>query len=100
MKLGQRILIHSLLAALPLAVVGYILAQLAGLWTSSHSSPRVGPTIDAALATASDGDVITAALEWRLPLAMALGGIIFVAVGECLLALWRPTQAPPDRAQS
>lgn len=85
MTTRQRIVAHGLMAAAALAVIGVMYAQLAGMWVGAHAAARTSPP---------DGDAVTAALTWRLPLLMAAAGFLFVLAGEGLLALWRPP-APP-----
>jgi hypothetical protein len=89
MSLKRRILIHGLLAAGPLAVIGYVMALLAGMWAAAQSTPRRGPVMDDTV-TAAPGDDVTGLLIWKLPLFLALGGFLFVAVGEFFRWLWRP----------
>ena len=47
----------------------------------------VGPRMSL---TAANADDVTAAFIWKLPLFLAVGGFVFVAVGESLRAMWRP----------
>jgi hypothetical protein len=84
MSLKRRILVNGLMAAIPLAVIGFLFAQMAGLWAASQDARA-----------AETGAAITDSLVQRLPLTMAMGGFAFVLFGELLLALWRrPTHNP------
>ncbi len=93
MSLRKRILIHGLLAAVPLALIGYVLALLAGLWASSQSALRSGPAV------AASGDEVTAAFVWKLPLFLAIGGFAFVAIGEVIRTLWSTKANVPQKTQ-
>lgn len=84
MKLLQRILINGLLAAVPLGIIGYLLAQAAGIWTASQSDRGAS----------EQGAAITDALAGRLPLVLAICGFFFVALGELLLACWSKPNSP------
>jgi hypothetical protein len=89
--LTKRILKHGLMAAIPLAVLGWLFAQMAGMWTAAQSPVRIGPMHDAAMVTPQDdGKAITELFEVRVPLVLATGGFLFVATGELLMSLWRP----------
>ncbi len=83
MSLKWRILVNGLLAAIPLALVGYLLAHVAGLWAASHDN-RASDT----------GAAITDTLARRLPYTLALGGFLFVLIGELILAMWRRSDPP------
>jgi hypothetical protein len=99
MTTRTRIVVHGLLTAAALAVIGYMYAQLAGMWVDTQSAPRTGPVIaDQLAAPAAGGDEVTTALAWRLPLLMAALGFLLVVAGEGLLSLWR-TPAPPAAAK-
>jgi hypothetical protein len=99
MTTRRRIVLHGLLTAAALAVIGAMYAQLAGMWVGAQVTPRTGPVIDDRITSAPpDGEGVQSALAWRLPLAMAACGFLFVLAGEGLLALWR-TDAPPAAAK-
>lgn len=96
MSTRKTILVHGGMVAAVLAVIGYVLAQAAGMWIGSQSAPR---TFDAgaAPATVTGGSELATALEWRLPITMAVFGFALVAFGEGVKALWkRPPVAPPS----
>ncbi len=86
MSTTKTILVHGGIAAGMLAVVGYLFAQLAGMWLSSQSAPRPGAELDPA--------PLVSTLEWRLPFTMAAMGFVFVAIGEGLRSLWKPKAKP------
>jgi hypothetical protein len=91
MALGKRIFWHGLLAAVPLALIGYLFAHMAGMWTAAQSPMRIGPLHEeSVVAKNPDADAITQALQWKVPLTLATGGFLFVVLGELLLSLWRP----------
>lgn len=91
----RRILIHGLLAGGMLAVVGVMLASLAGTWLSSQPTPRTAPEAGGLPANIAADD-IGDQLQWRLPLTMAAWGFVLVAVGECLVAVFRkPAKTAP-----
>jgi hypothetical protein len=72
----KRILIHGALTAAILALVGLLFAELASLWTTS----RAGRPASAEL-----NPPLPASFRYRVPLTLALGGFLFVAVGELVL---------------
>ena len=80
MTLRKRILVNGLLAAVPLALVGYLFSHLAGMYTAAQ---------DSRADTAANSAAVTETLVGRLPYTLAIGGFLFVAFGECLLAMWR-----------
>lgn len=81
MSTGKTIVVHGGIAAGMLVVVGYLFAQLAGMWLMSQSPVRAGAEIDV--------KPLVATLEWRLPLTMAAMGFVFVAIGEGLRSFWK-----------
>jgi hypothetical protein len=100
-SLARRIVVHGLMAAVPLALLGFLYAQMAGMWTATQSPLRIGPASEEVVAVRnSDADGVTAALEWKVPIVMATGGFLFVAIGECLLAMWRRPGNPPTPSRS
>lgn len=104
MSTVKTILVHGLMAAGVLAIIGYFLAQLAGMWVATQSQPRVSweanalPIRDAGIDTTE----LTATLAWRLPLSMAAFGFILVAIGEGLRSIWKtqPPQSEPQLTES
>lgn len=95
MSTRKTILVHGGMAAGVLAVVGYALAQGAGMWLATQAAPR---TFDAGNATAAvtGADELAAVLQWRLPITMAVFGFALVALGEGVKALWKKPAAPPQ----
>jgi chromate transport protein ChrA len=87
MSTRKTILIHGGLAAGALAVVGYLYAQLAGMWVATQSETGRGAT---------DTGAIVSTLAWRLPFTMAAIGFALVAIGEGLKSLWK---SPPKREE-
>jgi hypothetical protein len=88
-----RILKQGIPVALILAVVGFVLAEAAGMWFAMQSAGdstvrvTVGDTpIDP---SANGGKDLTRALRTRMPLTLAAWGFGIVAVIELLLGLWR-----------
>ncbi len=85
MSTRKTILVHGGLAAGVLAVVGYLFAQIAGMWVASQADAGRG---------AADTGALVDLLAWRLPFSMAAIGFALVALGEGLKSLWK---APPKR---
>lgn len=83
----KRTLIHATMAAVVLAVVGMMYAELATIWAGGQSVSRDGQPI-----TTEPPDV-AGKLRWRLPVAMGLAGFAFVTVGETLRSAWGPPAA-------
>lgn len=75
--LARRILIQGGLTAAVLALIGAALAELAGIWATGHAgkpnSADLNPPLDPSL-------------RYRIPLTLAVGGFVFVAVGEWIAA--------------
>lgn len=105
----RRILTNGLPAAVFLAVIGYLMAEVAGIWLDSQM-PAARPGLDPDLAEpapevrAATGADVTASLRFRLPAVMALWGLLLVTVFELVLRFWRgprstitppPPKAPP-----
>lgn len=95
MSTGKRILVHGLLAAVPLAVIGFLLAQLAGLYLDSRAPTRAGPFVGDVPARPAAVTEVTDTLSWRMPLTLAAVGFGFVAVTEAVFSLWRKPAPPP-----
>lgn len=83
-----KLLKNGLPTAAILAAIGFLFAQLAGMWYVSESGGRTS-TVGA--------DEIADTLQWRLPLTMAAWGFGLVALFEGVLALWRTAPAPAIR---
>jgi hypothetical protein len=74
----KKIARNGLVAATILALVGFGFAEIASLWMTSQSG------------RSAVGEAATAeSLRYRLPVAMAGWGFVFVALTEALLHLWR-----------
>jgi hypothetical protein len=81
--LGIRILKSAVPSALMLALVGYLFAEMAGVWYDSHmTTPEHKST-----ATVDH-------LRSRLPLTMAAWGFGLVTLYELVRSLWRPRPEP------
>lgn len=89
MKLPRRILINGLLAAVPLGIIGYLLAQAAGIWTAAQSDRGAS----------EQGAAVSDALVGRLPVVLAVCGFLFVAFGELLLAWWNKPMTPDRNSE-
>jgi hypothetical protein len=92
----KRILLHGGATAVILAGVGFLFAEMAGMWTA-RGAERPG---------SADGSVpVSATLRYRVPLMMAFWGFAFVAVSEFVLhrlrrhAPAKPPEPPPDDAE-
>ena len=98
MTTKKTILIHGLLTAGALGLVGYFMAQVAGMWIASTAPVRPG------LESAPDptATTISNTLAWRLPFSMAAIGFIFVVLGESVMSAWRkpkPTDTTPSQSE-
>lgn len=75
--LARRIVIQGTLTAAVLALIGVALAELAGIWAVGNAgkpnSADLNPPLDPSL-------------HYRIPITLALGGFVFVAVGEWIAA--------------
>jgi len=97
--LAKRILIHGLLTAGILALVGMMFAEIAGMWMTANTggvrpgSEDLNPPVEEKL-------------RYRIPLTMAIGGFLFIAVAEIIAERIRrrrppaqPTQPQPDETE-
>src|SRR4051794_29276484 len=89
----KRILLHGGLTAALLAVIGFMFAELAGMWLSTAADRPAPP-----------GAAPPEALRLRVPLMMAFWGFVFVAGCEAVLSRFRRPPAPaperqPDEAE-
>jgi hypothetical protein len=83
-QLLKKIARNGLIAAAILAVVGFGFAEIASLWMTWQSGRGAA------------GEAATAqSLRYRLPVAMAGWGFVFVALTESLLHLWRGRRPKP-----
>jgi hypothetical protein len=95
----KRILVHGGFTAGVLALVGLLFAELAGIWTAGNAGKPTSADLNPPLADS---------LRYRVPLTMAAGGFLFVAV--CELVAWRvrgskkpvakTAEPPPDDAET
>jgi hypothetical protein len=94
MSTGKTILVHGGLTAGVLAVVGYLFAQVAGMWVATQTDTGRGP---------ADTGALVNTLQTRLPFSMAAIGFALVAIGEGLKGLWKTppkTEPEPDRTEA
>ena len=99
MSTKNRILVHGTMAAAALALIGYMYAQLAGVWAASQTTHRTAAVLNPSTSDipAASAEEIAGMLMWRVPLTMAAMGFAIVAIGEGLLGLWRkPVARPTD----
>jgi hypothetical protein len=93
----KRMLIHAAMAAFVLAVIGMMMAELAGLWLTGQTVERKAASASTPPASTSPPDVAVL-LRWRLPVAMALAGFLLVMAGESLSSAWKkPATPPPEK---
>jgi hypothetical protein len=97
MTTRKKILTNGAAAAVCLAVIGYMYAQLIGMWAGSQMIPRTGTVMTSDLAVKAMGNFesATSNMLWRLPVCMAALGFGFVAIGEAMLTFWRAPTAEP-----
>jgi hypothetical protein len=89
-----RILKQGIPVAAVLALVGYVMAEAAGMWVggqAERSSVRV--TMDAPGAPDVSGEDLSRVLRTRLPFTLALWGFGIVVVFELVLSVWRGNRA-------
>lgn len=83
----RRILKNGLIVAGALAVIGMLFGQLAEIWLSSQSTPRLGPMLDDEVVAKATADA--PGMSWRVPLAMAFWGFVLVVAFEMMAGFWR-----------
>lgn len=99
----RRIAIHGGLCALILAIIGFMLAELASIWLAG--SPGFRTTTGAPVENVDSSGEVAATLRTRMPLLLSVWGFAFVAVGELFLFLLRSRRKPvvvpakPDEAE-
>jgi hypothetical protein len=103
-----RILKHGVPTAIFLAVMGYVLAEAAGMWLASQPAPGEvrsradAPAFQAEPAVGADPEMLRT-LRYQLPLRMAAWGVGLVVIVELFLGLIRrakPRSAvPPSDAE-
>ena len=90
----RRIVVHGALAAVILAVLGRMFAEVASIWLAGSPAPPPG---GARIQVKVDSADVSDQLKVQVPLRMALLGLAMVVVGETLLHFWRnrkPLAAP------
>jgi hypothetical protein len=100
----QRLLIHTVLTAVFLTMVGWFLVQLAAIALNQNhlSAP---PTVPEDHLPSQDSEDrhspqdLLAVLQWQLPLRLAVLGAVLVLLGEGLLILVRRSSSRPARPQ-
>ena len=83
----KRILLHGGGTAIVLAAVGFMFAEMAGMWAGGASKP----------ASAELNPPVSDSLRYRVPLMMAFWGFLFVAVSELVLSRFRRPAAAEGR---
>lgn len=95
----ERILKHGLPTAALLALLGFLMAEVAATWIASQPAPALQPRASVEFpaneAAAPRPDVEAAReLRYQLPIQMAAWGFGLVVLCELVLAYWRG-QKPP-----
>ena len=97
-----RILKNGLPAAAFLAFVGYLMAEVAGIWFDSQVPPPPANPSEGRFVPPTGADV-SGMLRFQLPLTMGAWGFLLVAVFELVLRVWRGPEAVktkiPERAR-
>ena len=95
-----RILKYGLPTAALLALLGFLMAELAGTWVASQPAPTLqprasveSPANESVMTVRPDAEAVEA-LRYKLPLQMAAWGFGLVVLCELVLAFWRG-QKPP-----
>jgi ABC-type antimicrobial peptide transport system permease subunit len=95
----RRMLLHSLVVAILLALLGFLLAQLA-LWGLSQTMIVAPPTPpDAVEQTGASAAEHLSAMQWQLPWRLAGLGVLLVVLGEGGLLLIRRMTRPGSAHQ-
>ncbi len=91
---AKRIIVHGGLTAGVLALIGFMFAEMAGIWTAGSTGKPNSADLNPS---------VTDSLRYRIPLTLAGAGFLFVAVGELIGARLRknklaaqPAQPQPD----
>jgi len=91
----SRIVKHGLPTAMLLALLGFLMAELAGIWVASQPAPTLqprasveSPANELTLTVRPDAEAVQA-LRYQLPLQMAAWGFGLVVLCELVLAFWR-----------
>ena len=88
-----RILKNGIPTAVALALLGYMMGGLAGMWFESNQVPRTVNGNLTANAMPGSGNDITQQLRARLPFTMAAWGFALVTVFELIATVWRGPRA-------
>ncbi len=88
-----RILKNGIPTAIALALLGYMMGGLAGMWFESNQTPRTVNGTHASNEMAGAGNDITQQLRARLPFTMAAWGFALVTVFELIALVWRGPHA-------
>lgn len=88
-----RILKNGIPTAIALALLGYMMGGLAGMWFESNQVPRTVNGNLTANAMTGSGNDITQQLRARLPVTMATWGFALVTVFELIAMAWRGPHA-------
>lgn len=94
-----RILKHGLPTALALALVGFVLGEVASIWVQGQSTQRANVEAipyASTQPTTSDVEPITQGYRQRLPIMMALWGFGLIVVLEFLLFMFRGNGAKQE----
>lgn len=91
----KRIVGNGLAVAAVLGVIGVGLGELAATALIAETPARVMP-VETAVAADPEPDGVGDALRTRVPVMMAVWGLLFVAGGELILARRRRLAPPPE----
>jgi hypothetical protein len=95
-----RILKHGLPTAVLLALLGFLMAEIASMWVASQPAPSLQPRVsiesptDESTSTVNPDAKAMEALRYQLPLEMAVWGFGLVVLCEVVLAFWRGKKQP------
>jgi len=93
----KRILVNGLLAASMLGLIGFLYAEMAGLWLAAKAPTR--QLSETPVAATPRVDPLAESLKYRVPATMALLGFLFVAGSEGLLHLCRRRRPIPVKTE-
>lgn len=88
-RVFKRIAVNGFITAVVLGVIGFMYAELAGLWLTGAATRTP---------QASDAD-LQGTIRSRVPVVMAVWGFVFIAVAEMGLYLWRGGSKAADAAR-
>jgi hypothetical protein len=84
----SRILKSGLPSAAFLALVGFLMAEVAGIWFDAQVPPPPANPSEGRLQPLT-GEDVSGSLRIHLPIAMAVWGFLLVAAFELVLRIWR-----------